>query len=354
MAEFALATRADDAAIRWFLTGQPMQGRIGLELRTEPSFFAAVAALGENAEVLVARGAGEIAGLGVRTRRRVWLHGREQTIGHLSFLRVAEAFRRRREFLRRGFAALGDLQRQDPVAVHLTAILWENRGARRLLEAGLKGMPLYTPVADVRTFTLGTGDRRMRVMEAAREAGRVNGEEQAALQECVAGRMALMDGAPVIGKLPLGCDDFAVVRMNGRIVAAAAIWDQRGVRQWMVTRYDATLGAVRPWWNLWQQVRGRATLPAPGCALNMAYVSCLAAEAQRPEDFRVLLGLLAAKAQRRGIDYLVLSLARPHPLAAMAESLAEHVTESILYSVRWAGDPTVAISGIPYVEAGLL
>ena len=50
--EFALASAADDAAIRRFLAGQSMPGGISLELRTEPSFFDAVALLGD-AEVLV-------------------------------------------------------------------------------------------------------------------------------------------------------------------------------------------------------------------------------------------------------------------------------------------------------------
>ena len=60
---------------------------------------------------------------------------------------------------------LRELQGADAVGFHLTAILARNETARRLLEAGLPGLPRYSPVAEIKTFTLATRGRWVRRCE---------------------------------------------------------------------------------------------------------------------------------------------------------------------------------------------
>src|SRR5262249_46925240 len=74
----------------------------------------------------------------------------------------------------------------------------------------------------------------------------------------------------------LGIHDFFVWRARGRIVACAALWDQRRFKQVRVTGYSARLSYVRPCANLALRALGRPVLPAPGSTLRLAYLSHVA------------------------------------------------------------------------------
>ncbi|HVT83372.1 MAG TPA: hypothetical protein VHM90_22215 [Phycisphaerae bacterium] len=344
--QFSFATPSDDPAIRGFLASHTMGRGVRIATQTEPSFFAAIAELGDHADVLMARDrhSGRLAGLGVRLERRVMLEGRERRAAHLSFLRVAPEFRGRRDFLRAGYGMLRDLQDTRPVEFCLTAILAENAGARRLLEAGLPGLPVYRRVAEIATCTLAT-PRRVRRLPLAEES-QATAFVQKSMQ-CT----------------PLGLTgDFAVdspwitVQQAGKIAAAARLWDQRASRQVAICGYSPALRVARPFYNLWSALRGRGGLPPAGGVggMNVAYVSQLVADPLNPAGFAVLLDYLCTAARQRGIDYLALSLAADHPLCCIAARRAMHRTRSVLYSVTWSGEAVPVIAGVPYVEAGLL
>jgi hypothetical protein len=286
-------------------------------------------------------------------------------MAHLSGLRVAPPFRHRRDLLVAGYGAMGQLQEREPAEVTLTAILGANRGARRLLEAGVRGLPRYEPVAEVETFTIGTRDWRLRrcdgeaLLGPATPADReevlrflkkeLGGTALAPVDEGFAERMGDA-GAPA-------WEDFVLLRQSGgRVAGVAAVWDQRARRQIVIAGYDRWLGSARPLWNALQRVRGRADLPAPGKVLAMASVSRLAVAGNDAGVFVELLKRLAAKGLSVGAEYLALSFCRGHPLAAIARRWAAHTTASILYQVKWEPEPGEgsAIEGIPYVEAALL
>ncbi len=212
---FRLAEPSDDAAIRALLRGQAMAGggRVRLSVETEPSFMQATALLGEHVEVLVATRPGDsrVIGLGVRAVRRVWLDGHLQRIGHLSFLRVHPDFRRRRDFLRGGYDLLRMLHERDPVVCHLTAILKDNVAARRVLEAGHRGLPRYAPLTDVVTFTL---------RSKARGSGRVDAPSD--LPEFLRRTLSRQPFAPGDEVGP-SAGNFVAVRISGRITGAAQL-----------------------------------------------------------------------------------------------------------------------------------
>jgi len=348
---FSLATSADDPDIRHFIAGQSMGHSVKIAVQTEPSFHAAVRLLGHDAEILLARerSSGRIVGLGVRAHRQVLLNGCTRHIGHLFFLRVAPEFRGRRDFLRAGYGYLRDLQDARPVEFCTTAILAENYAARRLLEAGLPGLPVYRSIAGISTITLV-------VPRCSADASAASPPD--VLQEFLRMQLQPMPLSPPLTTLAdsppsLTLNDFVTVQNHGRVLAAAALWDQRSVRQTILTHYAAPLRHLRPFYNILQVIRRRRGLPAPG-PLNMAYISHLAVENSDPRVFAQLLGTLRASAAARGIDYLVLSLAADHPLAPLAARNALHSTRSLLYSVTWPGEALPDIPATPYVEAALL
>jgi hypothetical protein len=261
------------------------------------------------------------------------------------------------------------LQERVPADMTLTAILKENAPARRLLEAGHRGLPRYEAIAKIHNYTLSTarwpGKQKSTgtLPQAAAISGKADGNEVTTFLEA---QFRLQDGAPVdnpfdTSAMPaayiagaLRREDFMVVRRGGAVVAAGGLWDQRAVRQLVVTQYARALGYARPFVNLWRQARGQGMLPRPGNPLNIAYVSHLAVAPGDDEAFEALIKGLAASAAARRIDYLVLSLAAAHPFCKTVATWSSYKVESILYTVHGTGGAGRKLSTIPYIEAGLL
>ena len=136
--EAAVATEADDAALRALLRANPMAGAIEMTFEREPSLRVAAAAEGDrHATVIVRTRDGRAVAMGSRAVMDVYLDGAPARVGYLGQLRVDPAWRGRRALMRSGYSAVRALRRADEAAFDLTAIVMDNAPARRLLEAGL-------------------------------------------------------------------------------------------------------------------------------------------------------------------------------------------------------------------------
>ncbi len=92
---------------------------------------------------------------GLRSVRQVRSGGGTAYLGYLTLLRRDPTIPPTQLLpcLRETFACLATTRRSDELPVDLTSILAGNRAARRLLEAGLPGVPRYQHRATYRTFT---------------------------------------------------------------------------------------------------------------------------------------------------------------------------------------------------------
>ncbi|MCB1035333.1 MAG: hypothetical protein KDD47_16015, partial [Acidobacteria bacterium] len=156
------ATAADDREIRAFLAERPMDGVLRIALTRDPCFEAAAAAEGIRHHTVVARHRdGSLLGFGSRAVRPVYLAAKPVLMGYLAQLRTGDrvpSIRRWRE----AFDWLRRTHRPDELAFDLTAIAEDNRPARRLLEAGLAGFPVYHRLTEVATLVFPTSRRRRR------------------------------------------------------------------------------------------------------------------------------------------------------------------------------------------------
>src|SRR5687768_7151444 len=102
---FELAALADDADLRHVLRETPMEGRISVAFRREPSWFKAAAIDGEPRQVVVCRDcdSNHIVGFGSRSIRTLYVDGQPQRMGYLSSLRLLAAYRNR-GLVARGYA----------------------------------------------------------------------------------------------------------------------------------------------------------------------------------------------------------------------------------------------------------
>ncbi len=363
---FELARAGDDAGIRRLLREQALGGRVRISLEREPSVRFAAGIEGERHHAVVARdrATGCVVGLGSRAVRRVWINGEPARMGYLGQLRRAPALEGRLQLLAAGFAELEKTRRPDELSYDLTSIIADNIAARRLLEYGLPGLPVYRPLGEFTTLML-AGRRRSGRWPAGVQRG--YDELLPAIADCLQRNLRRYQFAPVwsvedlrsaVRTRDLRPEDFFVVLDGSRVIACLARWDQRGFKQAVVRGYAPRLKRWRPVVNAALWLTRRPRLPNQGSALDFAYLSHVAVDGDRHDLLIDRIGAARAGSSSRGFDYLVIGLATNNPmLPAVRRSCSARTYPSILYLVihERREDPLENLDGrIPQVEVATL
>lgn len=356
---FARATRADRDEINRLLAENPMGGRISVSLEQAPDPFGSDFGLSDNHVAILARYRdGEAVGLCERTSWEAYVNGKPAKLPYLGALRVAQAHRNRIRVLRGGFAALRGAERMDETGFALTSIAEDNAPARRVLTAGVDGLPRYTELGRYVTLFLRA---RARALPPGLRQGRV--EDLPGIAELLnrVGRerqfasVWSVDRLAALGTSGLRPEDFLLAEEGGEITACAALWDQSTRRQAVVRGYAGSLGRLRLLANALAPVTGMPRLPAVGERIPQAAVSHLAAR-----DGGLVAALLAglrARAAERGISTLFLGLpdADPH-LDSIRQRMRSVELVTLLYAVHWPQVPSPALDPTLRVhpDAGLM
>ena len=276
--------------------------------------------------------------------------GRGQEAVYLGLLRVLPEYRGSRGIFRDGFSAIPHFVRHlGWPERYFTSIAVDNLPARRLLEAGLRSLPRYTPLGELHTLifscALGRGSHLLTRADAAQ------------WPEVVAFYNRMMRDvpyAPVLGEAflregtGLAVEDFHILRREGRVAGCLALWDRRTSRRILVEGYRPPLHALRPAVNLWARLCGRPSLPAPGHALEMGYAAFLAVE---PEFHSLAGGMLreALFLARRhyGLRGLLLGLAPHGSLWPVLSRLPHTAYTTCIEHVAWPHGEAVPASCVP-------
>jgi hypothetical protein len=295
------ATGADDADLRRLLRETPMPGPIHVSFEREPRFFDAARAEGGRHHTICARDTrtGRLFAMASRVVRELYVNGSPARVGYLSQLRVAPGYRHLiRSLLRRGFQLLRETRTADESAFDITTIVDGNDVAKRVLEAGLTGLPRYTPVGRIVTLLI---PGRKIVGQAPRVPS--------PLIPAAAG------GAPALQFQPVD--------------PLPGIWDQRGFKQVVVRGYA-------PWVR---RFRWLLRLPPVGSVLPIAYLAGNPAQGPLPADCR----------------WLVMGLSDRHPLLdELRRQYRPREYGSTLYVVH---DPDITVhldDRLHHVEVALL
>ena len=357
---FARATPADTEEINGLLAENPMEGRIRVSLEHAPDPFAADFGLSDNHVCVLARHmrGGAAVGYCERTTWRAFVNGAPANLPYLGALRVAHAHRNRIRVLRGGFEALRAAERPDETGFALTSIAEDNAPARRLLSAGLKGLPRYTELG--RYVTLFFRSRRGRIPKGIRPARAADLPRIAAFLNRVGqGRnfapVWSTDDLALLKKSGLAPGNFLLAEAAGELAGCVAVWDQSSRRQAVVRGYEAGLGRLRPLANAFGPFTGMPHLPAVGTRLPQAALSHYAADDARL--FAPLIAAARAVAHRRGIPTMFLGLPETDPSLETIRSrilAVDFVTR--LYAVQWPETPAPELDpALPlHPEAGLM
>ncbi len=361
--EYRLSTTVDEAELRALLQDTGLPSWVRLAFGRGPDFLAANRLMGEGAAV-VAREAeppGRLVGMYSHAWLPVYVNGRPERVGYLGGLRVASAFRHRLRVLRHGFESVRVLVREEGgLPWRFTSIPGENAPARRLLEAGLAGMPRYRPVGELVTLALpaALGRDRGRWRPARRE-------DVPALAAFHKRQAAAWQFAPVLdeawlggldGRSGLRLEDFLLYREGGEIAACLAVWDQRAFKHTLVHGYRPPLNWLRPAWNLWAALSGRPRLPSPGARLEEVYLAFAALPDRRPGLAMELLGEALTRVRARGGALGILALASEHPLLTEVQRrFHAPAYRTWIETVNWPEDPPPNLAaGACQPEAALL
>lgn len=360
--QFARAMPADYPDIAALQRDRPLSGDIRLALVSHPDFGQASALLPRGATFVARRGESDhIVGMATRVVQRRFWNGEPRLIGYLSQLRTVVGIRNLSP-LHRGFSAVRETHASDELDFDITAIADDNAPARRLLERGLPGLPRYEPLCRLETLILPTENRGT---GAAREIRALRPSDWPTVRNFLYDTLRHRPLAPAwhlqhpLAQLPgLRDEDVYIAYKDGAIAGVVMLWDQRPQRQVLVHSYAPWLGHLRLVANLAQRIVGKPRLPAPGEALALAYVACLAVD---PWDEVTMLDLIDAAriaACKRRIALLATTLPRNHPnLESIRSRYRARTYGSMCYSVGWNDantPPSLPPGGVPYLEAALL
>ena len=361
------AVPEDDPELRRLLRDNPMEGEIRVSLEREPNAFLAAAVEGEPHRTIVARDSrsGGIVGMGSRSVWNAFVNGEPCRLGYLSQLRVDQAHRRRKRLLTAGYDLIRSFRRPDEMSFDLTSIVADNEVARRLLGAGLPGLPTYTEIEEWTTLVVPTTSRLRRASRVRIERGTRErmGEAAACLERNrrryqLALRFSTADLLSPERSRGLAPGDFFLALTDGEVAGCLALWDQSGFKQVVVRGYAPRLARWRPLVNGLSPLLGTPRLPDPGQPLPHAYLSHLAVDGDDPEIFHALVEAAYGEARARRYVYLVIGLAARHPWRAWIERRFKPRTyASILYAVHWddGASAVATLDGrMPHVEVALL
>ena len=339
-----LATSENEHLFREVLRENPVGGNIEISMEREPNALYAAGISGDEYDLLIGISdeTGKPVATGGRYELDLFVNGKPCRTGYLGELRSAGGFGFRREHLLFCYREMRRCHERGNASFYLTTIIADNLPARRLLEANLRGMPVYEPRGSIVTLAI-----PVRAGGHARSRLRVSGASEDDVPEIASSlleRGAHYQFMPAwteqVLRSPSRCRDleardFLLVR-DGELRASVALWDQRAFKQSVICGYSPTLARWRPAYNLVGPLLRRPRLPAPGARLEAAYLSHLNVNADDADAVTALVAAACRAAAQRGLDYLMLGLSEAHPLCAVLRArFPTHSYVSMVYVVYW-------------------
>jgi hypothetical protein len=333
-----------------------MPGSIALTLEREPSFFAAAALEGPEHRAIVAVENGRVVAAGSISARQRFINGQPMRVGYLGALRLDASCRARSSILLHGYDAFRELHEQDGPPIYLTSIVAGNLPARRFLEKGLPGMPAYHFLGEFVTLIIPCPRRPGLFRPISRTTKKLrrqgiqlapgSEERRGELLELLHDTNRKYQFAPVWAAGELHPKNFLMAcAPDGPLVACAAIWDQRSVKQTVVRGYSSSLRCARPLINLGAAFLGQPRLPRIGASISHAFLSHLVVDPESPHLLDCLITLLRGLARDRGIDYLTLGFDSRDPrLAYLRKAFRPREMLSRIYAAHWPDGAILAHS----------
>jgi len=340
--QFTLAGDEDDAAVRRLLRENPMRGEITLSFEREPNYFHGFDIEGLETQTILAYESEQLLCMGRCSIQRRFVNGQIQRVGYLADLRLDAQVQGRFDILRRGYQFFRELHHNEPPEFYFTSIAADNHRSIRLLERGLSGMPAYEFLRDFVTLLIpvSRNAHKLRQLNCVRGSG----EHLAELVSCLnshakQNQLAAFwteDDLISLKGVGLALSDFQLVLAENKVIACAALWDQRRFKQIVVREYNRKISVARPWINLAAKLFGTPRLLTINSTLAFGLLSPLAIPADKPELALALIESILPIATERGLEFCAIGFAADD---SRLKTLRDHFRcreyNTRLYQVRW-------------------
>ena len=364
---FELATPADDADLRQVLDATPMEGRIAVAFRREPSWFDAAVVDGRMRQVVACRDlqSGRIIGFGCRSIREVYVDGRPAHVGYLSSLRLLREYRNF-GLVARGYARFRELHGDGRVPFYLTTIAAGNETALRVLTSRRAGLPAYRAAGAYHTVALAVPRRRRATTGGGVTVRPARPEDLPEVLDFLttAGprrqffpRLQPSDFLSPEGTMRgLSFDKLLLAERGGRLIGTLAGWDQHDYRQSVVRAYNGSIRWARPLYNGWSWFCGRPGLPQTGEAFHYLIGALPVVAEDDASIFAALLEALRHQAAGGPWTHVLVGLHEADPLLRVAQRYQAACYVTKLFLVSWADESCRGLQNgrIPYLELGSL
>ena len=340
---FRLATIADDDEIRALLRENDMDSWVNLAFEREPSFIAGKNLFGTSTVVIALDKDGLHTPIGMYTCDLipVYINGQVSFAGYLGGLRVSKKYRGRIGILKDGFASIPHLvSDQNKMACWFTSVGQENIKARRILEAGLKNMPVYRLAGTMNTLAFSTRKGKSKGLLQQATISDVP-----ALCNFYNQQASAFQFSPLLteewllsmnGKHELKLEDFWLLRQGKELVGCLAIWDQRKFKQTVVRGYRFPFNKFLRAYNLLAAVRGKIRLPAPGEKIEQVFISFLALSRHAHDLAVEVISEALLHALDKGASVATLGLSNQNPLArTLQTALNPDCYRTCIETVTW-------------------
>lgn len=354
----------DDAQICALMRSVSMPGRISLAADCEPSFFAAIEIEGYEHHVIVAESGHQIVGVGLMSKRRMFLNGTPSNVGYMSSLRADPSIRSKDTIIQGvQFVRRWHLE-NFRVPFYLGAIFQDNTTARKVMTSGLFGLPaskdigtLYVAVIPLFKRRLPSPPDGIRVVRGS-AVGTVmiaeflnrTGSEKQFFPVYTPDDILADDG--ILRGLRL--DDFYVAVEGETIVGVTACWNQLPFRRTLVTAYSGYMGWLKTFMTPLANMLHMAPIPKPGEPLRNVLAACIAITDNNQQIFKLLLNAILHDEYDTGKAFLLVGLMEGDPLLPMLQKYLHIPTRMCIYALAWDGLEAVSeLDGrVSYLELG--
>jgi hypothetical protein len=315
---YKIATKEDDESLRALLRDNSMDSWVNLSLEKEPSYFSAQNLMGES-YTMVATDTQSKKQIGMYSCSYMQMHlnGTKREVAYFGELRVDKEHRNKIRVLKNGYKSLHTLlPNRDINSLYITSIANQNYKARRVLEAKLKEMPRYIPLAEMSTLIFSTSfkSKNMKLQKASKKdvTRVVNFYNKCASSYQFSPYLDELWLSDLSDAKGLNINDFYILENSNKdIEACFALWDQREFKQSVIKSYKKPLNIIRPLYNVFAKLTKRLELPKENSMLEQIYIAFLATT--NSELYLELIQEAASLAQDKGAKACVFGLSSKHP-----------------------------------------
>jgi hypothetical protein len=334
------ATALDSQVLLKLLEQATYDGDISLLYTRRPDAYASFLSEGKEAQVLVCRDTknNTIIGMGAYVIQDLYINGIVERVAYIFGLRGNQDSLKIFPLLPRFYEYLGENLQSKRIRICYTTILKNNVSTQRLLEKRRTFMPDYEFIGNFESFCF-----RNIVKTPSHD-------------EYIFSRAALSDMKDVTAFLNkegkrlqfypvvsfedianeayrgIHSDNFYIVRQDGEIVAAGALWNQGDYKQYIVQKYSGVLNFLKAWPFL-SLVLGIPEIPSPGRMLKFCTLARWAVKSNDAGIFNFFLDNILI--QTKDYSFCVVGIHESHPLRHQLVARRHIKYESNVYLVDW-------------------